>query len=389
MQTHESSLGRKAFGEHADTGLIVAYQSHQDALRFLSSALGQPNGIALLQGPTGSGKTTIISQQIAWSSRDSSVALIDGIQLTPRRLLTNMLSQYGVHTVSEDDDHLLHKLNNFVSQETRFSRPPVLIVDNADHATPSALRLLNWLAALDTRGKYALRIVLTGKEGLTSLQRQEGMRSLARRHPAIYSLNPLTEKETVTYLRTRLIAAGGDRVEKIFPMDVCDRLHEWSRGWPGALNDRAIEAMEGMTEPQSAKPIPRVIVTCDGETTAEYELTKRQYVIGRTDLADIIVEDCYVSKMHAMLQVYGNAIMLIDLNSTNGITVNSRIGVSFVLKSNDIIALGQHRLKIENAPLVSPEMDERITETDTITMASLDDLRRSRARRTISVLKHQ
>ena len=93
--------------------------------------------------------------------------------------------------------------------------------------------------------------------------------------------------------------------------------------------------------------------------------------------------------MHAMLQVYGNAIMLVDLNSTNGITVNSRIGVSFVLKSNDIIALGQHRLKIENAPVVSPEMDERITETDTITMASLDDLRRSRARRTISVLKHQ
>ena len=389
MQAHHSSLGSKAFGEHADTGLIVAYQSHQDALRFLSSALGQPNGMALLQGPTGSGKTTIIKQQLAWSSRDSSVALIEGIHLTPRRLLTNMLSQFGVHTVSEDDDQLLHKLNHFVTQETRFARPPVLIVDNADHATSSALRLLNWLAALDTRGNYSLRIVLTGQERLSLLPRQDGMRSIARRHPATYTLNPLTERETMIYLRTRLIAAGGDRVEKVFPMDVCDRLHEWSRGWPGALNERASEAMEGMTERRPARPIPHVTVTCDGETVAEYELTKRQYVIGRTELADIIIEDSYVSKMHAMLQVYKNAVMLVDLNSTNGTTVNSRIGVKFVLKSNDIIMLGRHRLKIENAPVISPEMDECIKATDTMTMASLDDLRRSRARRTITVLKHK
>jgi type II secretory pathway predicted ATPase ExeA len=389
MQAHHSSLGSKAFGEHADTGLIVAYQSHQDALRFLSSALGQPNGMALLQGPTGSGKTTIIKQQLAWSSRDSSVALIEGIHLTPRRLLTNMLSQFGVHTVSEDDDQLLRKLNNFVTQETRFSRPPVLIIDNADHATSSALRLLNWLAALDTRGNYSLRIVLSGKERLSLLPRQDGMRSLARRHPATYSLNPLTERETMIYLRTRLIAAGGDRVEQVFPMDVCDRLHEWSRGWPGALNERAVEAMEGMTERRPVRPIPRLTVTCDGETVAEYDLTRRQYVIGRTELADILVEDPYVSKMHAMLQVYKNAVMLVDLNSTNGTTVNSRIGVKFVLKSNDIISLGRHRLKIENAPVISAEMDECIKATDTMTMASLDDLRHSRARRTVTVLKHK
>jgi len=81
--------------------------------------------------------------------------------------------------------------------------------------------------------------------------------------------------------------------------------------------------------------------------------------------------------------------MLVDLNSTNGTTVNSRIGVKFVLKSNDIITLGRHRLKIENAPVISAEMDECIKATDTITMASIDDLRRARARRTVKMLKHK
>jgi len=389
MQAHDSLLGSKAFGELADSGLIVAYQSHQDALRFLSSALGESNGVALLQGPAGSGKTTIVKEQLALSCRDSSAAFIEGAELTPRWLLTQTLSQFGVHTVSEDDEQLLHKLNNFVTQETRFARPPVLFIDNVDRASPSALRLLNWLAALGSSGKHALRIVLTGEKGLLSLTRQDGMRNLARRHPAIYSLNPLTKSETMIYLRTRLIAAGGHLVDEVFPMDTCDRMHEWSSGWPGALNECAIEAMEGMQRSRATRPIPRIIVTCDGETVAEQELSKRQYVIGRTELADIRIEDSYVSKMHAMLLVYGNAIMLVDLNSTNGTTVNSRIGMKFVLRNGDIVTLGRHRLKIENAPAVSAEMDECIKETDTTTMASLEDLRRSRARRTVTVLKHQ
>ena len=389
MQAHGSSLGSKAFGEHADAGLIVAYQSHQDALQFLSSELRQANGIALLQGPTGSGKTTIINEQLGWSSRDAAVALLDGARLTPRQLVTGMLSQFGIHTVSQHDEQLLQQLNNFVTGETRNARAPVLIVDNADRATSSALRLLNWLAALDVRGDYLLRIVLTGKERLSALLREDSMRSLARRNPATYSLNPLTAHETMIYLRTRLIAAGGERSEKVFPINVCDKLRELSHGWPGPLNTRAIELMERITELQSARPIPRVIVTRDGETVAEVELTERQYVIGRAELADIIIEDSYVSKIHAMLQIYANAIVLLDLNSTNGTTVNSTITQKTILRNNDIISLGRYRLKMENVPAISAEMDERIRASDTLTMQNIADERRARARRTITALKHK
>jgi type II secretory pathway predicted ATPase ExeA len=305
-----------AFGEHADPGLIVAYQSHQDALRFLAAALGQANSVAVLQGPTGSGKTTIINEQQTWSSRDSAVALLDGTHMTPRGLLVSMLSQYGVPTTSQYDDQLLQDLNKFLKQQMRSRPAPVLMIDNADRATPSALRLLNWLAALDTRGNYSLRLVLTGKERLSRLLRDDSMRGLARRHPATYSLNSLTTQEAMIYLRTRLIAAGGERSEKVFPVKTCEKIHELSGGWPGSLNKQAIEVMERMTELRSARPIPHVTVSRDGITVAEFELTERQYIIGRTELADIVVEDTYVSKMHAMLQIYSNAIVLLDLNST-------------------------------------------------------------------------
>ena len=389
MHAHDPSLGNKAFGSQADSGLIVAYQSHQDALRFLSSALSQVNGTALLQGPKGSGKTTIVTEQRGWSSRDAAVALIDGTRLTPRQLLSGMLSQFDVRTASQNDEQMLQMLNKFLTEQTRKAYAPVLIIDNADRATSSALRLLNWLAALDVRGNYALRIVLTGKEQLSALVQQKSMRSLARRHPAAYSLNPLTSQETMIYLRTRLIAAGGERSEKVFPIDVCEKLRELSRGWPGALNERAMQVLDRMIELRSARSVPRVIVTRDGEVIAEHVLTEKQYIIGRTSLSDIIIEDSYVSKVHAMLQIYANAVVLLDLNSTNGTTVNSTVVQKTILRNNDIISLGRYRIKIENVPAISAEMDEKISESDTLTMQNLPDMRRSRARRIVTALKHK
>jgi type II secretory pathway predicted ATPase ExeA len=389
MQELSSSLGGKAFGENVDTGLIVAYQSHQDALRFLTATLGQATGVALLQGPAGSGKTTIISEQLSWTARDAVVALFDGAHLTPRQLLSGMLSQYQVEVDTQQDEQLLQLLNNFLTRETRNGHAPVLIIDNADRATPSALRLLNWLAALDARGNYALRIVLTGKGRLTAILGDNSMRSLARRHPSVYSLNPLTKEESLIYLRTRLIAAGGERSEKVFPISVCEKLHELSNGWPGLLNKLAVEVIDRMIELRSARPMPRITVSLDGAKVARIELTERQYIIGRTELADIVIEDTYVSKMHAMLQIYSNAIVLLDLNSTNGTTVNSRIVQKTILRSDDVISLGRYRLKLENAPAINADMEERIKMSDTVTMQSLVDIRRSRAKRTIKALQHK
>ena len=389
MRVKESSIIGKAFGEDANPGLIVAYQSHQDAFRFLAEALAQPNGAVLLQGPRGAGKTTIVKEQSNWSAREAAVAFVNGVHLAPRRLLTDLLSQFDVPSGIGEDDQLLQSLSRFLSHQARCGVSPILIVDDADRASTSALRLLNWLAALDVRGKYSLRIVLTGKERLTGMLRDNSMSNFSRRNPSTYSLNPLTAPETMIYLRTKLIAAGGERAEKIFPVAVCERLREMSRGWPGPLNEFAIKMLESNLEQQSPVAVPKVIVSCEGTVVSEHELTERQYIIGRSALADIVIEDGYVSKVHAMLQVHSNAIFLADLNSTNGTTVNSRVVQKTVLRNNDIITLGRYKLKIENAPALSTELDEKVRASDTLTMQNLDDLRRVRARRTIAVLKHK
>ena len=126
---------------------------------------------------------------------------------------------------------------------------------------------------------------------------------------------------------------------------------------------------------------PRLVISRNGKTVAEYTFREKKVLLGRSDFADVIVNDDFVSKVHAVFLLYTDALVLLDLNSANGLTVNSTSVKKTILRSDDIISLGNHRVKIEHAPPVSAEMEELLKSPDTLKMKNLVDLRRLRARR--------
>ena len=388
MDSASQTLSSRAFGEHADPRLIIAYGAYLAARHHLDSTLEHPSGCALLSGPRGSGKTTTIKEHAAWIGRDTPVAVINGAGLSPRQLVDGMLAQFGVEQGQLVDDQLLGVLSRFLGDMNHKNRVPVLCVDNFDHTTASTRTLLNWLAAHEEHDKYSLRFVLTGATDLSALLRDSSLRNLAKRRPATWSMNPLDPQEACMYLRTKWIAVDdGDNIDAAFPTDVCTRLHAASKGWPGTLNALAIVEADSFAALQPATP--RVVLTCDGETLGQHSMLPGNYIVGRSKLSDIQVDDRFVSNNHSLLQVYRNAVLLVDLNSTNGITVNSMQVQTKILRTDDVITLGQHRLKIENAPPYSAEVDEQIDIAETQTLKQLDDIRRARAQHTIAALKHK
>jgi type II secretory pathway predicted ATPase ExeA len=411
MQANHSVLGNRAFGDDADNLTVIKYRSHHDALSFLQSALRSPNGIGLLHGPRGAGKTIIARELAMQLSSDSDVAYVDGKQLKPKGLLSKMLTQFGFEVHDEPEQELLRAASDFCVDQTRSWQAPILIIDNVDRMYPSTLRIMNTIAAMAVQGRFALRLILTGDKGMQTLVESDGMTSFIQRDPVMYSLLPLSAKETMIYLHARMQAAGSERADTIFPFDVCDRLREQSGGWPGKLNNFALEAIkrstgfpvsvvntyapgEGDDESGTEIPVlgqseavtrlpPKLVITRDGETLGEKTFAENKLLIGRSDFADIMVDDDYVSKIHAVLLLYTDALVLLDLNSANGTTVNSVKVKKTILKDDDVISLGHHRLKIENAPPISEEMEEMLKAPDTIKMKNLIDLRRQRARRRV------
>jgi type II secretory pathway predicted ATPase ExeA len=415
MQLEHTTLGQRAFGEGAESLAPVRYRSHREALPFLKAAMRGPNGAALLYGPDGAGKTTTLREFAVPLASDTDVAFIAGHQLKPRGLLTTILKQFGFDTQAETDEELLQAIAEYAIQQARSWQAPVLMVDDADRTYPSTLRIVNTLAALSTQGRFALRLILSGGPGLKPLSRSEGMTSLVQRAPGMFELEPLSVKETMIYLHARLQAAGADRAETLIPFDVCDRLREQSGGWPGPLNRYALEAVKraqgfpiGMADtyapeeapeltpeslpalgaPKGARRLPpRLIVSKDGKPLLEYTFSEKKVLIGRSDFADVIIEDDFVSKLHVMLLLYTDALVLMDLNSANGTTVNSvKVGKT-ILRDGDIISLGHHRLKVEDAPPISADLEAMLKSPDTLKMKNLVDLRRQRARQRMKLAK--
>ena len=121
---------------------------------------------------------------------------------------------------------------------------------------------------------------------------------------------------------------------------------------------------------------PRLIVSKDGDTVDEFTFSDKKVLIGRSEFADIVIEDLYASKLHAMILAYTDALVLLDLNSANGLMLNSVKLQSAVLEKNDIISIGRHRLKVENAPELSEEMRRMVETKDTLKMMNITDVQR-------------
>ena len=68
-------------------------------------------------------------------------------------------------------------------------------------------------------------------------------------------------------------------------------------------------------------------------------------LIGRSELCDIDIVHEWISRQHAILVRNDKSTVIVDLNSRNGVYVNKKRVKNQVLVNNDIISLGEHRLK--------------------------------------------
>lgn len=82
-----------------------------------------------------------------------------------------------------------------------------------------------------------------------------------------------------------------------------------------------------------------------GEET--FEVSGRSVLIGRSQHADLVLNDRNVSRSHAELRRQGNDFVLVDLDSTNGLEVNGKKVRSQTLQNGDVITLGKTRVRFE------------------------------------------
>lgn len=419
MDLAAAGLREQPFRTQGKPAPIVSYAAHIEGLEAIRAACQEPHGLALLQGPPLSGKTTLIQHLVESLDGAQEYAVVDGTGLTTTTLLEAALQQFGFEADFGTDNEMLAMLRVFAMQQAAKHESPLLILENTHRLNPSALRALCSLAELKcTRANRlisALKVVLVSDRSLESIIEAPAMAPIARRVTVNFQMRPMSCEDAKDYLREKLRSAGSTIPEYVFPNSVCVELWDASGGWPGVL-DRiallalsradalpvAISAIERPTLPHSdwdehslaeledavgAIPEPpRLFVSKDGEVIKELTFDQPRLLIGRSEHNDIAIPSRFVSRHHLLLVRHGNTTFMMDLNSSNGTFVNSRRVSNHVLIDDDVITVGNHRIKFRDPYAKSRGAMTGSEFTETAIMKTLDDMRNLLAQENTAML---
>lgn len=106
----------------------------------------------------------------------------------------------------------------------------------------------------------------------------------------------------------------------------------------------------------------RLDVVQNGQVSSSSEFVKDKIVLGRVLSADFRVDDPRVSRIHALIEVKGDSVVITDLASSHGTFVNGKKVIETKLNFGDTIRLGFVEVKIEKgsgkpSPVTTPVTD--------------------------------
>ena len=228
-------LRETPFSTTPDPSYAYATREHEAALARAALYVEDRKGLYLIRGDVGSGKTTVgYLAMREWRSRPEEflVAHLTSAKVrTEAGFLRMILGSFGVEAPWKYVD-LVAAFRAFLADEFRSGRTPILVIDEAQEMSLTALDVLTDLSNEQTSRAKLLQILLLSLPNITrKLDQRPALRS---RIAGSAVLNPLTLDEALGLLRHRVSVAGGD-FDKIFAPEIHRAIYSATGGVPRSL----------------------------------------------------------------------------------------------------------------------------------------------------------
>jgi hypothetical protein len=191
-------------------------------------------------------------------------------------------------------------------------------------------------------------------------------------YPAIYKYTGGVPRLINTLCDTCLMAAYGKDQDTVSMADLEAAIEElqWVEFASGTNQMKILEMehsqrMQMETEhidagqSDTGQVVGRILLACEGRTMEERQLRPGRLVIGRTPDNDIQIDSKFISRHHCQIITQSDSCLIEDLNSTNGISVQSKRVRRHNLNDGDVVQVGQHEIMYidERSPRIrnSPE----------------------------------
>lgn len=232
---------QRPFSLTSDPKFYFRSRSHSRVFDALSAAITRREGVMVVLGDLGVGKTTLCRTLLDLQERKSRAALVGNALLSPEDLLRLMLQDLGA--ISKDDVQqggltgatrlqLVEMFDQFLGRLRASGDGAVLIVDEAHSLPPATRDQVLEIASLESNRDRLLQFLLAAQPavgGAPTLPEFADDRLAVRAR-----LLPLERDECERYITHRLAIAGGTPVT--FSPQALEVIYALSGGVPRLVN---------------------------------------------------------------------------------------------------------------------------------------------------------
>ncbi len=244
-------LNEKPFSLDSDPRFIYNSPAHETTRRGLLSSIRRREGLIVLTGEIGTGKTTLCRTVLRDLGRNTYSSIVPDPFAAREDLLKMLLIDFGVLSIEDLTEGRLRQasrtelgylLSDFLNKLSRDAFAVVII----DEAQNLSLPLIEETRILfDTFGaKGRLQILFVGQPELHAKLKLPEMRQVDQRVCGYHRLTPMNADAVAGYVAHRLQVAGARSDAALFPPAIVDALAKRTGGVPRLINrvcDRALQ----------------------------------------------------------------------------------------------------------------------------------------------------
>ena len=204
-------LKTKPFTLLPDPEFLYLGAKHKMALSLLEYGLTNGSALIVIAGDPGTGKTTLLNRLLDETRHPWTVGVLSNTHAGIGGLLPWIAASFELSIAGKSDVDAFHEFAKFLERERTAGRRVLLMVDEAQNIGATMLEELRLLSNLNDGRRRSLQILLSGQLGLRDLLKGPGMVQFAQRIGVEYTLDALSEEETLEYMTHRLNVAGRSR----------------------------------------------------------------------------------------------------------------------------------------------------------------------------------
>ena len=229
-------LTSKPFQLNPDPNFYFGSKQHSRARAYLEYGVSRHEGFVVITGEIGAGKTTILRTLIdGLHGTNVVIGNLVTTQLGAEDTLRMVGAAFGFHVKDVPKSELLITLEAFLLSQTSQGKRCLLIVDEAQNLTLSAVEELRMLSNFQFGNQALLQSFLVGQPEFREILRRPEMEQFRQRISATCHIGPLDVTETQRYIEHRLKCAGATG-KPTFEIEAFDAIFAASNGIPRRIN---------------------------------------------------------------------------------------------------------------------------------------------------------